>query len=544
MFTIYEARRIVTMNPSNPVATHVAVQDGRILGVGAREDLASWGEHRLDERFADKILLPGFVEGHSHAIEGTFWRSVYCGAFDRRDPDGRVWPGLGSVDAVLDRLSTANARMADPVAPLSGWALDPIHLDGTSITREQLDAVSRTRPIGVMHASVHILNVNSRALELAGLLRQGIRHPGVPLAPDGLPTGELRGPDAYGPAARHVGFSTGEQARDDTGLRQFARLCVRHGVTTATDLANPLTDEAVAVLREVTEEPDFPVRIVPFLLFQGVVPDTISRARLLGQTSSDRLRISGIKIVVDGSIQGFTARLRWPGYLGARPKGLWYVNPDQLGEALEQALAQDVLVHLHVNGDEATELVLDLMERALAKHPRPDHRFTLQHCQLADAAQFRRMKALGLCANLFINHVYYWGEQHRAATVGPERAARMNACATALASGVPLAIHSDAPVTPLNPLFTAWCAVNRATASGRILGVHERIDRLAALRAVTLGAAHTLKLDDEIGSIECGKRADFAVLEEDPTEVDEANLKDIGVWGTVQGGRVFPAADT
>jgi predicted amidohydrolase YtcJ len=543
VFTLYQARRIVTMNPSNPVATHVAVRDGRILGVGAREDLASWGEHRLDDRFADKILLPGFVEGHCHAIEGTFWRSVYCGAFDRRDPDGRVWSGLGSVAAVLDRLKTAAARLVDPVTPLSGWALDPIHLDGASITREQLDAVSRTRPIGVMHASVHILNVNSRALELAGLLRAGITHPGVPLGPDGLPTGELRGPDAYGLAARHVGFNTAEQARDDAGLRQFARLCVRHGVTTATDLANPLSDDAVAVLREVTGEPDFPVRILPFLLFQGVVSETISRARLLGQTHSDRLRINGVKIVVDGSIQGFTARLRWPGYLGDRPNGLWYVNPDQLGEALEQALEHGVLMHLHVNGDEATELVLDLMDRALAKHPRRDHRFTLQHCQLANAAQFRRMKALGLCANLFINHVYYWGEQHHADTVGPERAERMNACATALASGVPLAIHSDAPVTPLNPLFTAWCAVNRATARGRILGRHERIDPLAALRAVTLGAAHTLKLDGEIGSIECGKRADFAVLEDDPTEVDGARLKDIGVWGTVQGGRVFPAAD-
>jgi predicted amidohydrolase YtcJ len=160
-----------------------------------------------------------------------------------------------------------------------------------------------------------------------------------------------------------------------------------------------------------------------------------------------------------------------------------------------------------------------------------------------DAAQFRRMKALGLCVNLFPNHHFYWGDQHYAQTVGPERAERMNACATALATGVPLAIHSDAPVTPLGPLFTAWCAVNRLTASGRVLGAHERISVPDALRTITLGAAYTLKLDGEIGSIECGKRADFAVLEDDPTTIAPERLKDVRVRGTVLGGRIFDARD-
>ena len=113
-----------------------------------------------------------------------------------------------------------------------------------------------------------------------------------------------------------------------------------------------------------------------------------------------------------------------------------------------------------------------------------------------------------MCVNLFPNHHFYWGDQHYALTVGPERAERMNACATALATGVPLAIHSDAPVTPLGPLFTAWCAVNRKTASGRTLGEHERICVADALRTITLGAAYTFRLDAEVGSIECGKQAD------------------------------------
>ncbi len=126
-------------------------------------------------------------------------------------------------------------------------------------------------------------------------------------------------------------------------------------------------------------------------------------------------------------------------------------------------------------------------------------------------------------------------------TMGPDRAERINPCRTALESGVPLAIHSDAPVTPLGPLFTAWCAVNRLTPSGRVLGTAERITVPKALHAITLGAAFTLRLDHEIGSLECGKRVDFCVLEDDPLAVDPAALKDIAVWGTVLSGRIFPA---
>ena len=152
------------------------------------------------------------------------------------------------------------------------------------------------------------------------------------------------------------------------------------------------------------------------------------------------------------------------------------------------------------------------------------------------------MKALGVAVNLFANHHFYWGDEHYRMTVGPERATRMNACRTALQTGVPLAIHSDAPVTPMGPLFTAWCAVNRLTASGRVQGDYECIGVDDALRAVTLGAAYTLKLDSEVGSIETGKRADFAVLEQDPFEVAPSALRDVPVWGVVQGGRVFEAA--
>jgi predicted amidohydrolase YtcJ len=544
MTTIYSARKIITMNPNRPVATHVAVRDGRILGAGSLEELSGWGEHSVDDRFADKVLMPGLIEGHSHTMEGTFWRYVYCGYFDRRDPDGKTWSGAKSIDAVIARLREAQEDLAANDTPLAGWSLDSIYYNNQRVNRADLDQVSAERPIGVLNASGHILNVNSKALEMAGLLKPGINHPGIPVGADGLPTGELKGPDAMTPVGIHVGFDRDILACDEVGLRQFARLCVRSGVTTAADLANLLPPEAVEMMLRVTGEEKFPARIVSLRRLQNMtVPDIVARAIELRGMSTDKLRLGIVKVVADGSIQGFSARIRWPGYYNGAPNGLWYVPPEQLREMFQLALKSGVQVHTHTNGDEATALVLDCIEEALQQHPVPDHRFTLQHCQLADAAQFRRMKALGMCVNLFPNHHFYWGDQHYALTVGPERAERMNACATALANDVPMAIHSDAPVTPLGPLFTAWCACNRQTASGRVLGEHERISVEDALRTITLGAAYTLKLDHEVGSIETGKRADFAVLEDDPSEATPAKLKDIEVWGTVLGGRVFAASD-
>ncbi|MCL4745155.1 MAG: amidohydrolase [Burkholderiaceae bacterium] len=545
MNTIFAARRVLTMNPARPAATHVAVRDGLVVGAGSLEELARWGPHTLDARFAAKVLMPGFVEGHSHLLEGTLWRFVYVGFHDRVDPDGRRWPGATSIEAVLERLSLAERELGDRDAPLLGWGFDPIHLPGAArCNRAQLDRVSSTRPIAIAHASLHILNVNSAALGLAQWLREGIDHPGIALGEDGLPTGELKGPEAMFPVGEKVGFDREIFAGDEQALRAFSRLCVRKGVTTATDLASPLPEAAIPMMIAVTGEEGFATRIVPLLrLLAEPVPQTVQRAAALRARSTERLRLGRVKIVADGSIQGFSARMRFPGYFNGAPNGLWYTAPEQIAQAYELALAAGVQVHTHTNGDEATELALECMRRALAKHPVPDHRFTLQHCQLADAAQFRRIAALGLCVNLFSNHLYYWGDAHRDITVGPERAERMNACRTALANGVPLAIHSDAPVTPLDPLFTAWCAVNRITSSGAPLGAHERIEVDEALRAITLGAAYTLRLDGEIGSIEAGKRADFAVLEQDPTEADPKHLKDVPVWGVVQGGRVFAASE-
>lgn len=145
--TIFAARKIITMNPMQPHATHVAVRDGRVLAVGALADMQGWGPFTLDERFAGKVLMPGLVEGHCHLKEGSMWDWTYLGWFDRRDPEGKVWSGLRSMDEVVSRLSDVAARMTaegiPDTEPLVAWGFDPIYFGAGGVRRAGVGARHR-----------------------------------------------------------------------------------------------------------------------------------------------------------------------------------------------------------------------------------------------------------------------------------------------------------------------------------------------------------------------------------------------------------------
>lgn len=529
------------MNSYRPFATHVAIRDGRVLGVGDLKQMAAFGEYQLDEQFAEKTLMPGFVEGHCHAMEGGAWQHPYVGYQDRYDPDGKLWRGADSLQAVIDVLSEVEKNMDDPDKPLFAWGFDPIYFGGDRMSTQHIDQISTTRLVLILHSNGHLLNVNSKVLELAGIDDDSDIY-GVLKDSKGKPTGELMEMAAHYMAYKVAG-SPFLKGIDLNSLNAFAKSAVNCGVTTATDLFANFNDDNLIAYNAATAQENYPLRLLPAMNTLDLpAAEGIAKVNAAKENNNDKLHFGLCKVMTDGSIQGFTGRMKWPGYHNGAPNGVWNMAPEQLTALVDEYHQAGMHLHIHTNGDEASEIMIDAIEASLQKAPRADHRHTLQHCQMADESQFRRMAKLGICANLFANHIYYWGDQHFAITMGPDRASRMDACNTAIRQGVHFAIHSDAPVTPLAPLFTAWCAVNRLTESGVVLGERECISVEQALHAITLGAAYTIKMDHLTGSIEPGKYADFAVLEDDPLSVPAVELRNVGVWGTVVGGIVTKAA--
>ncbi len=546
--TIFAARKIVTMNPSNPEGTHVAVRDGRVLGVGSIDELEPWGPYRLDTTFADHVIVPGFVEAHSHILEGGLWRDGlhYVGFHRRTGPAGEVRGGIHSIDELVDHLRTLDAAMPDPDEHLICWGLDPLYFPGDRLAASHLDRVSTTRPILVVHASFHLATANSAMLAAGGVTAE-TETEGIARDDSGAPNGELQEMSAMTLVPGMMALLA--SLAHEESYERFGRLAANAGITTATDLGSAalVNRTAIDVADRCVNAPDYPLRLVlyPVPGRSGAARDpggVAERFAELQATNTDKLRYGGIKLVLDGSIQGYTAVMNWPGYIGGQPNGLWQVDPAALDGIVAALHEAGINVHLHANGDDAVDAAIDAVDRALRRHAWLDHRHTVQHCQLTTSAQYRRMARLGMCANIFSNHLWYWGDQHYESTVGPERANRMESCATAKREGVRFALHSDAAVTPIGQLHTMWCAVNRVTPSGRVLGETERISAYDALQAVTLDAAYQLHLDHEIGSIETGKWADFAVLADDPLTVDPMAIRDIAVWGTVLAGRPVPAA--
>jgi predicted amidohydrolase YtcJ len=548
MITIFQARKVITMNPSNPVATHVAVRDGMILGVGQLAEVAGWGAHEIDTGFADKVLVPGFVEAHAHVMAGGMLQHPYVGYYDRPLPDGRIAPGIRSYDALIDALQDIDRTMTDRTEPLIAVGFDPIYFRGEPrLTRHHLDKVSSTRPIYLYHASGHLATANSPMLAQSGVTAE-LRVEGLGRDDNGELDGELREPAAMS-LCRSAFRELQRSNTTERAMRYFAALANNVGITTCTDLGgvSVLAPDTLERWRRVTGDDAFPLRVAQYNLpaMPGASADFAALADefvALKRSETERLRFPGVKFILDGSIQGFSALLNPPGYFKGEDHGQLLAVPDQLKDWMLPFHRAGLSIHMHCNGNRTQDLAIETIEQLLKESPAPDHRHTITHAQLTTQAQLRKMAKLGLCANFFTNHIWYWGDQHYEITVGPERANALEPCASALREGVSFSFHSDAGVTPLGPLHTMWCAVNRATPSGRVLGEAEKITAAQALKGATIDAAYQLHLDHEIGSLEAGKRADFAVLDDDPLGVDPLALKDVPVWGTVLGGRKFKAA--
>jgi hypothetical protein len=176
----------------------------------------------------------------------------------------------------------------------------------------------------------------------------------------------------------------------------------------------------------------------------------------------------------------------------------------------------------------------------LLEQPRPDIRYILQHYGISRPEQATRLARLGGTVSATGYYLWLLADKYAEVGLGPDRADRMLRLGALARNGVKIALHSDLPMGPVEPLLAVWSVTTRKTASGTVRGPEEALALDQAMRAITIDAAWTLRLDHEIGSIAAGKKADFAILEENPYEVEPDRIKDIGIWGTVFEGRIYP----
>ena len=540
--TIFAAKKIITMCPTYPETTHVAICGDRILGTGTLEELSNFGHYQLDNTFTDKILMPGLIESHSHVTGGGMWQFPYVGYYDRPDHTGKIWKGCRSFDDLICALQAIEQTMTDPNTPLIAWGVDPIYFDGEKLGRQHLDQVSTTRPVIIIHMSLHLMGTNTVALHDSGIF-DNCQTTGVEKNFDGTLHGELVEFAAMKPILDKYGFWN--ELTTEIAISNFGQEAFRAGCTSAadmglTDFSNP---ELMANYTRITREEHFPIRLLVAYgpaFINKTFQEALDFAPNVMCHSHEKMHFGPIKLFLDGSIQGGSARMLEPFYHLDGHNGSWNLTPSEIEQQIYDIMSRGYQVHCHCNGDEASEVFINAIEKALHRIPATNHRAIIQHAQMLHEDQFKRIKKLEMGVNFFSNHIYYWGDQHYNKTMGPERATRMDACGSAVMHGIPFSFHSDCGITPINPLFTAWCAVNRLTASGRILGTAEKISINDALYAITLGAAWTMKMDHLIGSIECGKYADFTVMEDDPQLISPSKLKDIKIWGTVLGGKKQP----
>jgi len=522
---------IVTMEGDQPTTVEaIIVDDGRITFVGSKADaLKQQGDGTVLKDLDGKTLMPGFIDGHAHAQQ---FGTQAVGANLLAPPDGTV----NTIDDVVERLK---AFGAGPDVALTGWIFGIGYDDallGRHPTREDLDKVSTTVPVMATHISAHFAAVNSVGLKLIGYDASTPDPEGgvIRREADGkTPNGVLEELAAMPHMVKFLAPTT--PAGRDGFLKRGLELAKSFGYTTTNEgrMFGPMHDQMADAARRGLLDIDF----IGWMDYTGrTALDTGYSA-----SYSNRYRLGGLKITLDGSPQGRTAWRTIPYLIPPDGQKAGYKGypaiPDtkQVEAYLEEAYTKGWPVKVHVNGDAAIDQMFAALKPVIAKHGVKPGQVILIHGQFIRPDQVKELQSLGIFPSMFPMHTFYWGDWYKQ-IVGPEQAAQISPMRSILNAGLNATSHTDAPVALPNLMQVVWATVNRTSRSGTVIGPDERVTPYEAMKMITLWGAEQFGEQATKGSIKEGKLADLVVLSDNPITVDPATINQIQVLETIKEG--------
>lgn len=532
MEQIYYNGKIITMSSDQDFGENaveaVLVRDGEIAAIGTIEEVrGASGKDAHEINLQGRCLMPAFIDAHSHIVMNG--QMSLCADLT----------ACMSFQDIVDTLRGFIDGKADKNTLCIGYGYDHNFLkEQCHPDREALDQVSKEIPIFILHVSGHLACANSAALQLAGITKD---------TPD--PEGGMIGrkedgrePNGYLEEAAMLQLQqtvAGQMKYDLTAMMQgMQQTYIRNGITTVQDGAS--TMQNMMLLEQMAAMGQLQVDVVAYPLLTAGGETIRKQFEKLSGRYEQHLKIGGYKLILDGSPQGRSAWMSEP-YLGGEEGycGYPWLSDEEVERYIRLAVEEEQQLLVHCNGDAASEQFLRLYEKISNETGNiRELRPVMIHCQTVRNDQLDRMAKLGMIASIFVGHVWYWGDIHRK-NFGAVRGDHISPVKDALDRGVVVNFHQDTPVTKPNMMHSVWCAVNRLSRGGAVIGNEQKISVYEALKAVTIQAAYEYFEEASKGSIEVGKRADLVILDQSPLETDPMLIRDIQVMATIKDGKVI-----
>ena len=541
--TIYHAKEVVTLDEKVASANAVSVKSDRVMAIGSLDDLIERNpDASINRQFQNDVIVPGFIEHHIHPFLSAITMNAEIISIEGWDLPNNQSIAYRDRDSYMQRLSEIEENMKSD-SPLITWGFH--HYFHGDISREDLDRISKDRPILVMHRSYHEFILNTPALEYFDISQEFIESLDEEArAYADFDRGHFSEQGMISVFPKLLRY-LGKPEYLLSGLQLTEDYLHQNGVTM---IANPgawliksIQDAKNLILGD--ESTPFRSFFIPSALILSEdhdVPELVEEAKKLLEWGGGKVEYlpNRIKLFADGAMYSQNMVLS-EGYLDGH-QGAWLMQEGLYRSAFKLFWDEGYQIHIHQNGDEALDLILDVLEENMANNPREDHRTTIVHFGISRADQMDRVKSLGAIISANPYYVTALSDLYSKKGLGPERALEMVRLGDVDRAGIRFGLHSDMPMAPGSPLVLMHAAVNRINFANEVAGPKQRVSPLAALKGVTLDAAYIMGLEDDYGSISEGKLANFTILSENPLSVNPQTIKDIEIKATIVEGKHYP----